>query len=126
MERCPACGAELPSGFDLRWDEDGFLYAGANRVGLSPRQLGIVAALARAPGRPMSRESILDQEWLVVSVTDRTIDVHIRRLRQKLPSGILTTVRGFGYQWNGPKLARRPRRASYREADAVGNIPRFS
>ena len=59
--------------------------------------------MLRQPGRVFSRESLLDAVWGVAcNVTDRTIDVHIRRLRSKLEENpsrprYIRSVRGFGY-----------------------------
>ncbi|MBA2630080.1 MAG: response regulator transcription factor [Thermoleophilaceae bacterium] len=65
----------------------------------------ILAALARAPGRVLSRTSLLERVWGDAAYRDpRTIDVHIRHLREKLEEDsaepeLILTVRGVGYRF---------------------------
>jgi DNA-binding response OmpR family regulator len=65
----------------------------------------LLASLARAPGRVMTREMLLEQVWGDSAYRDpRTIDVHIRHLREKLERDsrrpeYLLTVRGVGYRF---------------------------
>jgi DNA-binding response OmpR family regulator len=66
----------------------------------------ILGALARSPGRVLSRETLLEHVWGDSEYRDpRTVDVHIRHLREKLerePKNpeFLFTVRGVGYRFN--------------------------
>lgn len=74
-------------------------------VGLKPREFALLKALAQNAGRVLNRELILELAWpdpLHVN-SNRTIDVHINRLRSKLgdAASLLCTVGGVGY-----KLAR--------------------
>ena len=69
---------------------------------LGPREYRILEFLMRNPGRVYSRQQILDSVWGTnVYVTDRTIDVHIRRLRKALSSTeeckVIRTIRSSGY-----------------------------
>lgn len=69
-------------------------------VRLSPKELGILCLLLRHPGRVFSREEILAQVWRGESyVLDRTVDVHIARIRRKLGNEgtRLTNRQGYGY-----------------------------
>ena len=65
----------------------------------------ILGALARSPGRVLSRETLLEHVWGDSDYRDpRTVDVHIRYLREKLESDpkepeFLFTVRGVGYRF---------------------------
>jgi DNA-binding response OmpR family regulator len=65
----------------------------------------ILAALARSPGRVLTRETLLEHVWGDSEYRDpRTVDVHIRHLREKLESEpkepeFLFTVRGVGYRF---------------------------
>jgi len=65
----------------------------------------ILAALARAPGRVFSRTMLLERVWGDAAYRDpRTIDVHIRHLREKLEQEsktpeLILTVRGVGYRF---------------------------
>ncbi len=74
-------------------------------IPLTHAELGILTALARAHGRVLSRVQLLDAVFGVERwVAERTIDVHVRRLRQKLEDDpgapeIVLTVRGAGYRF---------------------------
>jgi two-component system phosphate regulon response regulator PhoB len=75
---------------------------GERRVQLSPAEFKLLHFLMTHPGRVYSRSQLLDQVWGDhVYIEERTVDVHIRRLRKALePSGhdrLIDTVRGSGY-----------------------------
>lgn len=56
--------------------------------------------LASKPGRVFLRNEILNHVWgTEVIVGDRTIDVHIRKIRAKLGIDCVTTVKGVGYKF---------------------------
>ena len=60
----------------------------------------LLALLAGKPGKVFLRNEILNQVWgTEVIVGDRTIDVHIRKIRQKLNLDCITTVKGVGYKF---------------------------
>lgn len=72
-------------------------------VRLSPKEFGILSMLAKQPGRVFSREEILAEVWHGESyVLDRTVDVHIARIRRKLGNEAyrLTNRQGYGYCFN--------------------------
>jgi two-component system, OmpR family, phosphate regulon response regulator PhoB len=76
--------------------------AGSQRLELSPAEFKLLQFLMTHPGRIYSRAQLLDQVWGDhVFIEERTVDVHIRRLRKALePSGhdrLISTVRGSGY-----------------------------
>jgi two-component system phosphate regulon response regulator PhoB len=76
--------------------------AGEQRLELSPAEFRLLHFLMTHPGRVYSRTQLLDQVWGDhVFVEERTVDVHIRRLRKALePSRhdrLIDTVRGAGY-----------------------------
>jgi len=71
-------------------------------VDLTAKEFRLLAALMRRPGRVMSRQRLLDEVWGTdITVTERTIDTHLKRLREKLgPAGEqIETVRGVGYRY---------------------------
>jgi len=74
-------------------------------VTLSPTELKLLFFLSRNPGRVYSRNQILDHVWgNDTFITDRAVDVHIRRLRSQIEKDIenpkyILTVRGFGYKF---------------------------
>jgi two-component system phosphate regulon response regulator PhoB len=76
--------------------------AGSERIALSPSEFKLLHFLLTHPGRVYSRAQLLDQVWGDhVYIEERTVDVHIRRLRKALqPTGhdrLIDTVRGAGY-----------------------------
>jgi len=76
--------------------------AGDHRLSLSPAEFKLLHFLLTHPGRVYSRTQLLDQVWGDhVYIEERTVDVHIRRLRKALePTGhdrLIDTVRGAGY-----------------------------
>jgi two-component system phosphate regulon response regulator PhoB len=76
--------------------------AGKHALALSPSEFRLLHFLMTHPGRIYTRAQLLDQVWGDhVFIEERTVDVHIRRLRKALePSGhdrLIDTVRGAGY-----------------------------
>lgn len=67
---------------------------------LAKKEFELLYLLALRPGRVFLRNEILNQVWgNDVIVGDRTIDVHIRKIRQKLGIDCITTVKGVGYKF---------------------------
>lgn len=67
---------------------------------LARKEFELLALLASKPGKVFLRNEILNQVWGTdVIVGDRTIDVHIRKIRQKLDLDCITTVKGVGYKF---------------------------
>lgn len=67
---------------------------------LAKKEFELLHLLASKPGRVFLRNEILTQVWGTdVIVGDRTIDVHIRKVRQKLGMDCITTVKGVGYKF---------------------------
>jgi two-component system alkaline phosphatase synthesis response regulator PhoP len=67
---------------------------------LAKKEFAFLYLLASKPGRVFLRNEILSQVWgAEVIVGDRTIDVHIRKIRQKLGIDCITTVKGVGYKF---------------------------
>lgn len=77
-------------------------------IAVTATEFQILERMLRQPGRVWSRAALLQAVWgLACHVTDRTVDVHIRRLRSKLeadPSNpqYIRSVRGFGYTVRDP------------------------
>jgi DNA-binding response OmpR family regulator len=89
---------------DLRRRE---AYRGGMPLPLRPKEFDLLAFFMRHRGRALSREEILTHVWGVdVAVDTRTVDVHVRWLREKVenvpskPTRIIT-VRGLGYRFEG-------------------------
>lgn len=69
-------------------------------IPLPRKEFALLTLLCSEPGRLFSREEIYQQVWgSEVVVGDRTIDVHIRKLRQKIGTGHIVTVKGVGYKY---------------------------
>ncbi len=86
---------------DLQIDKEQFVvkYNGKDII-LAKKEFELLALLASKPGRVFLRHEILSQVWGAdVIVGDRTIDVHIRKIRQKLGIDCITTVKGVGYKF---------------------------
>lgn len=74
--------------------------ANEQEVSLAKKEFELLYLLATKPGKVFSRNEILNQIWgNEVIVGDRTIDVHIRKIRQKLGIDCITTVKGMGYKF---------------------------
>lgn len=70
-------------------------------VTLAKKEFELLYLLASKPGRVFLRNEILNQVWgNDVIVGDRTIDVHIRKIRQKLGLDCIRTVKGVGYKFD--------------------------
>ncbi|HEX6206617.1 MAG TPA: response regulator transcription factor [Solirubrobacterales bacterium] len=93
------CG-ELTIDFDRR-----MVTLGEEEVKVTYVEFEILGALARSPGRVLTRETLLEHVWGDSDYRDpRTVDVHIRHLREKLEKDpkepdYLFTVRGVGYRF---------------------------
>ena len=86
---------------DLIIDREKYIvtYQG-NDIILARKEFELLALLAGKPGKVFLRNEILNQVWgTEVIVGDRTIDVHIRKIRQKLNLDCITTVKGVGYKF---------------------------
>jgi len=81
------------------------LRAGEQKIELGPTEFRLLQFFMRHPERVFSREQLLDRVWgRNVFIDDRTVDVHIRRLRKALEpheaAGLVQTVRGAGYRFS--------------------------
>lgn len=69
-------------------------------IALPRKEFELLALLASKPGRVFLRNEILEKVWgNEVIVGDRTIDVHVRKIRQKLDADYIHTVKGVGYKF---------------------------
>ncbi len=67
---------------------------------LARKEFELISLLASRPGKVFLRNEILSRIWgTEVIVGDRTIDVHIRKIRQKTGLDCITTVKGVGYKF---------------------------
>jgi two-component system alkaline phosphatase synthesis response regulator PhoP len=86
---------------DLVIDREAYLvFQRGNKVVLAKKEFELLYLLASKPGKVYTREVILKNIWEdSVVVTNRTIDVHIRKLREKLGDDCVATVKGVGYKF---------------------------
>ena len=86
---------------DLKIDREKFIvYTKSEAIILARKEFELLDLLASKPGKVFLRNEILDKIWgTEVIVGDRTIDVHIRKIRQKLNLDCISTVKGVGYKF---------------------------
>jgi two-component system alkaline phosphatase synthesis response regulator PhoP len=90
---------------DLEIDRDRFLvFQGQNgereEFQLPRKEFQLLYFLAAHPGKVFSRQELLDEVWgRDVYVVDRTVDVHVRKIREKFGSDYIETVKGVGYKF---------------------------
>jgi two-component system alkaline phosphatase synthesis response regulator PhoP len=87
---------------DLIIDRDKMLIERGDQVfELAKKEFELLFLLASKPGKVFRRHEILSQVWgSDVIVGNRTIDVHIRKLREKIGSEYIKTVKGVGYKFD--------------------------
>jgi two-component system alkaline phosphatase synthesis response regulator PhoP len=102
LERTPAEGSGLyrygPLTMDTTRHE---VRLGNDEVPLTAKEFGLLEHLLRYPGRVLTRDILLNAVWgYDYHGTTRTVDVHIRRLKQKLPSldAAIISVKSLGYK----------------------------
>jgi len=86
---------------DLVIDRDSFTVTkNGEKVQMAKKEFELLFLLAGKPGKVFTRENILEKVWGDdVLVVDRTIDVHIRKIREKLGDENISTVKGVGYKF---------------------------
>jgi two-component system alkaline phosphatase synthesis response regulator PhoP len=94
-------GTKLYAG-DLVIDRDRMMVErGEEKFELAKKEFDLLALLASKPGKVFQRHEILNQVWgSDVIVGNRTIDVHVRKLREKIGSAYIKTVKGVGYKFD--------------------------
>ncbi|MBF0246762.1 MAG: phosphate regulon transcriptional regulator PhoB [Alphaproteobacteria bacterium] len=105
----PSSGANELSYADITINlEQHKVFRGGQPIHLGPTEYRLLKTFMEKPGRVFSRERLLDLVWgREVYVEDRTVDVHIRRLRKALNDNggadLIRTVRGEGYAIDAEK-----------------------
>lgn len=86
---------------EIKIDLDKFMvYKNNKEIVLPKKEFKLLELLVSKPGKVFTREYILEKIWGdEVIVGDRTIDVHVRKLREKLGEGNIKTVKGVGYKF---------------------------
>lgn len=76
------------------------VHCGDRNITLPRKEFALLELLCTSPGKLIPREEIYSRVWgTEVVVGDRTIDVHIRKLRQKIGERHIVTVKGIGYRF---------------------------
>jgi two-component system, OmpR family, alkaline phosphatase synthesis response regulator PhoP len=77
---------------------------GEEQIALPKKEFELIYFLASNPNKVFSRDDLLHHIWGAdVYVLARTVDVHIRRVREKIGEDYITTVKGVGYKFEMPK-----------------------
>lgn len=97
-------GVPVPTVFGcLEIDENRFkVSVEGEPIDISATEMRLLCELIRCRGTVLSRGQLLQNAWgYMPNVTERTVDTHVKRLRQKLgaAANYLETVRGVGYRW---------------------------
>ncbi len=98
-ERAESASTPNLRAHDLVIDRERYVVTRGNEGFRMPRkEFQLLHFLASHPGRVYSRDELLDAVWgSDVYVVDRTVDVHVRKIREKLGSAYIKTVKGVGY-----------------------------
>lgn len=85
----------------IRIDRERYLISkGGEEMFLPRKEFELLALLMSKPGKVFHRDAIMNSVWGTdVIVGDRTIDVHIRKLREKIGESHIVTVKGVGYKF---------------------------
>ncbi len=87
---------------DIRIDREKFLVeVKGDKLALPKKEFELLELLASKPGKVFTRDQILSLVWGDQAIVGaRTIDVHIRKLREKLGNNYIRTIKGVGYTFN--------------------------
>ena len=87
---------------DLRIDKEKvMIIKNGEQIDLARKELELLMLLVSKPGKVFSREEIFNKIWgNDVIVGTRTIDVHIRKLREKIGDDFIKTIKGIGYKFD--------------------------
>jgi len=87
---------------DLSINEEKFLvYVKGVPITLAKKEFELLQLLASKPGKVFTRQEIFNKIWgMDVIVGDRTIDVHIRKIREKIGEEFIKTIKGIGYKFD--------------------------
>jgi two-component system alkaline phosphatase synthesis response regulator PhoP len=87
---------------DIEIDRERYLVIKAGKeISLPRKEFELMNLLISKPGRVFKREEILSKVWGTDTIVgDRTIDVHIRKLREKIGDDYFKTIKGIGYKFD--------------------------
>ena len=76
------------------------IFVDSEEIRLPKKEFLLLYFLMTVPGKAFSREEIISEVWNDSFVGDRTIDVHIRKVREKIGDRYIKTIKGVGYKFN--------------------------
>jgi two-component system alkaline phosphatase synthesis response regulator PhoP len=87
---------------NIELDEDKYLvYKDNGEINLPRKEFQLLQLLMSKPGRVFTRDEIMNKVWGTETIVgDRTIDVHIRKLREKIGDDYFKTIKGVGYKFD--------------------------
>lgn len=87
---------------NIEIDREKYLvYKNGEKLSLPKKEFELLSLLASKPGKVFSRKEIMSKIWgNDIIVGDRTIDVHIRKLREKIGEEQFKTIKGIGYKFD--------------------------
>jgi two-component system, OmpR family, alkaline phosphatase synthesis response regulator PhoP len=87
---------------DIEINQEKFMvYIKGEELNLPKKEFELLALLSSKPGKVFSRKEILNKIWgSDIIVGDRTIDVHVRKLREKIDDKYFKTIKGIGYKFD--------------------------
>ncbi len=87
---------------DFSVNEEKYLvYRKGKPINLAKKEFELVVLLTSKPGKVFTRQEIFNKIWgMDVIVGDRTIDVHIRKIREKIGEEYIKTIKGIGYKFD--------------------------
>ena len=87
---------------NIELDEDKYMvYKDNDELNLPRKEFQLLQLLMSKPGRVFTREEIMNKVWGTETIVgDRTIDVHIRKLREKIGDDYFKTIKGVGYKFD--------------------------
>ena len=87
---------------DISIDEEKYLvYVKGKPISLAKKEFELIQLLVSRPGKVFTRQEIFNKIWgMDVIVGDRTIDVHIRKIREKVGEDYIKTIKGIGYKFD--------------------------
>ena len=91
----PICIGEI----NINKSKHKLLYSG-KEIYLARKEFNLLYLLMTIPGKVFTREEIITSIWKNAVVGDRTIDVHIRKIREKIGNNHIKTVKGIGYKFD--------------------------
>lgn len=95
-------GSTLKNDARIRVDKGRFtVFNGESEIIIPKKEFELLALLLSAPDRVFRRDEILRDVWGDAFIGDRTIDVHVRKLRERFGDSVIQTIKGVGYKFAG-------------------------